>query len=131
MKLICTTANSTSSAGSHLTDRGVLQQWVQIHHMRPQDLRVILNTAAQVFPHVAFFQGPAQGLLIASPDPLECDARQVAASRTLRASASELGGLGIPSLWSLLGEMMLFDSSFRRATGALPGAGHLPADFVL
>ena len=113
----------------HLSDRGVLQQWVQIHHMRPQDLRVILNTAAQVFPHVAFFLGPEQGLLIASPGPLECDARQLAALEALPGVRDELGGLRIPSLWSLLGELMLFDSSFRAATGALPGARGLPEDF--
>jgi spermidine synthase len=115
---------------SHLAEHGVLQQWVQIHHMRPQDLGVILNTAAQVFAHVAFFQGPEQGLLIASPDPLECDARQVAALENIPGVRAELVGLGIPSLWSLLGEMMLFDSSFRRAADALAGAGGLPADFV-
>jgi spermidine synthase len=115
---------------SHLAERGVLQQWVQIHHMRPQDLRVILNTAAQVFAHVAFFLGPEQGLLIASPDPLECDARQVAAVENVPGVRPELVGLGIRSLWSLLGELMLFDSSFRQATGALPGGHGLPADFV-
>ena len=78
---------------SHLSDRGVLQQWVQIHHMRPQDLMVILNTAARVFPHVAFFLGPEQGLLIASPGPLECDARQVAALEALPGVHHELAAL--------------------------------------
>jgi spermidine synthase len=115
---------------AHLTERGVLQQWVQIHHMRPQDLRVILNTAAQVFPHLAFFLGPEQGLLIASPGPLECDARQLSAVEALPGVRDELGSLRIPSLWSLLGELMLFDSSFRAATGALPRARGLPEDFA-
>jgi spermidine synthase len=115
---------------AHLTEGGVLQQWVQIHHMRPQDLLVILNTAAQVFPHVAFFLGEEQGLLIASPGPLECDARQVAALDNLPGVAKELAALDIPSLWSLLGELMLYDSSFREATGVLHRVSGLPADFV-
>jgi spermidine synthase len=115
---------------SHLAEHGVLQQWVQIHHMRPQDLRVILQTAAQVFAHLAFFQGPEQGLLIASPDALECDARQVAALENIPAVRRELADQGIPSLWSLLGELRLFDSSFRQATEALPGPRGLPADFA-
>jgi spermidine synthase len=115
---------------SHLAEHGVLQQWVQIHHMRPQDLRVILNTAAQVFAHVALFLGPEQGLLIASPDALECDARQVAALEDIPAVRKELADLGIPSLWSLLGELRLFDSSFRQATRAMPAARGLPADFA-
>ncbi|MFZ0961840.1 MAG: fused MFS/spermidine synthase [Terriglobia bacterium] len=115
---------------SHLGDRGVLQQWVQIHHMRPQTLRVILTTAAQVFPHVAFFAGTHQGLLIASPGPLECDTRQVAALDALPAVRLELRKLGIPSLWPLLGELVLFDSSFRAATDALPRASGIPQDFA-
>jgi spermidine synthase len=43
---------------ARLKEHGVLQQWVQIHHMRTQDFLVILNTVARVFPHVAFFLGP-------------------------------------------------------------------------
>jgi spermidine synthase len=115
---------------SRLSDRGVLQQWVQIHHMRPQDLLVILNTAARVFPHVAFFLGPEQGLLIASPDPLECDARQVAALEALPGVRHELAALSFPSLWTMLGELILFDSSFREATSILPRMSSLPADFT-
>ena len=115
---------------AHLSERGVLQQWVQIHHMRPQDLMVILNTAARVFPHVAFFLGPEQGLLIASPGPLECDARQLAALEALPGVQRELGALKIPSLWSMLGELILIDSSFRQATSTLPRLRGLPADFV-
>jgi spermidine synthase len=114
----------------HLGERGVLQQWVQIHHMRPQDLMVILNTAARVFPHVAFFLGPEQGLLIASPGPLECDARQLAGLEALPGVHRELAALNIPSLWSMLGELILIDSSFREATSTLPRLSSLPADFV-
>jgi spermidine synthase len=54
-------------------DTGVLQQWVQLHHMRRQDLLVILNTARSVFPHMAFFFGGRQGYLVASCSPLVVD----------------------------------------------------------
>jgi len=113
-----------------LSERGVLQQWVQIHHMRPRDLLVILNTAARVFPHVAFFLGPEQGLLIASPGPLECDARQVAAWEALPGVQHALTALKIPSLWSMLGELMVIDTSFREVTALLPSLSNLPADFA-
>ena len=29
---------------------GVLQQWVAIHHLRQQELFLVLNTATKVFP---------------------------------------------------------------------------------
>lgn len=117
---------------SHLTDHGVLQQWVALHHLRNQDLLVLLNTAAQVFPHVAFFQSAEQshGLLIASSSPLELDYRLIAGFDQDSFGHQELKVLGVPSAWSLLGEMVLYDGSFRRATASLPRVAGLRADFV-
>jgi hypothetical protein len=46
---------------------------------------------------------------------------------------NESGGLkalGVPSTWSLLGEMVLYDSSFRRATASLPRISGLRPDFA-
>ncbi len=103
-----------------LTERGVLQQWVQIHHMRTRDLLVILNTASEVFPHVAFFLGPVQGLLIASASPLECDYAQIEAFDADPKVREALQSLRIPSLASLLGEMVLYGDSLRLALASLP-----------
>ena len=102
---------------SHLAEQGVLQQWVAIHHLRTQDLLVLLNTAAQVFPHVAFFQSPEQshGLLIASSEPLQVDYRQVSKLDANPGVGKDLEALGVPSMWSLLGELVLYDHSFRQA----------------
>jgi len=115
---------------AHLSKQGVLQQWVAIHHLRTQDLLVILNTAAQVFPHVAFFLGPGHGLLIASPSPLECDYQQIQAFDDAPGVRRQLEALGIPSLWSLLGELVLYDRSFERAVSWLPHLTGLPGDFA-
>jgi spermidine synthase len=114
---------------SHLAEHGVLQQWVALHHLRTQDLLVVLNTAAQVFPHVAFFQASGHGLLIASSSPLEIDYRQVEGFDKDPRLGQELTALGIPSAWSLLGEMALFGSSFHRGISSLPSMTGLPADF--
>jgi len=115
---------------SRLTEQGVLQQWVQIHHMRTKDLLVILNTAAQVLPHVAFFLGPEQGLLIASSSPLECDYRHIEAFDSEPGVQKELATLGVPNLWSLLGELRLYDNTFREALAFLPRLSNLPQDFA-
>jgi spermidine synthase len=108
---------------------GVLQQWVQIHHMRPQDLLVVLNTAAQVFPHLALFLGPEQAVLVASSSPLECDYRQINALSNPRVR-QELDVLGLPSLSCLLGEMALYGDSFQKAVAQLPRLSGLPANFA-
>ena len=114
----------------HLTSAGVLQQWVQVHHMRLQDLLVILNTAAQVFPHVAFFMGHEQGLLIASSSKLRCDAQAIEGFDAEPAIRRELDFIHVPSMMSLLGELMLYGPSMQRALSYLPKISGLPANFV-
>jgi spermidine synthase len=115
---------------ARLAPDGILQQWVQIHHMRPQDFLVILNTAAQVFPHAALFLGPEQGLLIASASPLGVDYRQLAKLDAEPGVRRELDVLGAPSLFTLLGEMALYGDSLLQAVSNLPRLSGLPADFA-
>ncbi len=58
---------------NHLSPNGILQQWVQLHHIDPLDVLTAINTMHQVFPHTAFFIRGGQGVLIGSPEPLEID----------------------------------------------------------
>ncbi|MFY9584175.1 MAG: fused MFS/spermidine synthase, partial [Candidatus Acidiferrales bacterium] len=115
---------------ARLTDSGVLQQWVQIHHLRTEDLLVLLNTAARVFPHVAFFVGPEHGVLLASAAPLECDYAQIERFDADAGIRRELDLLHVPSMASFLGEMMLYEESARQAIALLPRLSRHPADFV-
>ncbi|MHB8654276.1 MAG: fused MFS/spermidine synthase [Terriglobia bacterium] len=115
---------------THLTDQGVLQQWVQIHHMRTEDFLVILNTAARVFPHVAFFLGPEQGVLIASVSPLTVDYNHIQAFDADPRIQTEMKVLDIRSTATLLGELMLEGESMKRALSFLPSLSRLPADFA-
>ncbi|WP_437708987.1 fused MFS/spermidine synthase [Sorangium sp. So ce448] len=57
-------------ARSRLAEGGVLQQWVQLHHIRRRELAVVVRTMRSAFPHVALFVGGAQGILVASGAPL-------------------------------------------------------------
>jgi spermidine synthase len=114
----------------HLSPGGVLQQWVQLHHMPLRNLLVILNTAARTFPHVALFVGQSQGMLLASNQPLRADdneLREWDRDPTLRQA---MDSIRVPVAESLLGDLTLYDDSLRNAVRALPEVGHLPADFV-
>jgi spermidine synthase len=115
---------------ARLREHGVLQQWVQIHHMRTQDLLVILNTAAHVFQHVAFFQGPEQGVLIASASPLECDYRLIEEFDNDLKVRQDLAAIGVPSMTSLLGELVLYGDSMNNALAYLPALSGRPANFA-
>ncbi|MFE8598621.1 fused MFS/spermidine synthase [Archangium violaceum] len=64
---------------NHLKPKGLLQQWVQLHHMTPRDLAVILQTVRQELPHVALFYGGRQGQIIASREPIVMDYARVRA----------------------------------------------------
>jgi spermidine synthase len=57
-------------AKSRLAKDGVLQQWVQLHHIGAREVAVIVRTLRSVFAHVALFEGGAQGILVASDTPL-------------------------------------------------------------
>ena len=117
---------------SHLTEHGVLQQWVALHHLRIQDLLVALNTAAQVFPHVALFQGENQGhaFLIASSAPLEIDYSTVAAFGANVELRKELNALGMQNAWPLLGELLLYGPGFHDAVASLHQMTSLRKDFA-
>ncbi len=88
------------------------------------------RTAARPFPHVAFFLRPEQGVFIAFPSPLSIDARQIQAFDANPRIQKEIKVLGVPSMATLLGELVLHGESMRRALSFLPSLSGLPADFA-
>lgn len=56
-----------------LAPDGVFQQWVQFHHIRLQDLYVVLNTVHQRFKYVGLWYSGGQGQIVASDQPLTLD----------------------------------------------------------
>jgi predicted membrane-bound spermidine synthase len=50
---------------AHLEPHGVLQQWVQLHHIRLADIATILASARAELPHVWLYVTGGQGILIA------------------------------------------------------------------
>ena len=65
--------------GERLAPGGVFQQWVQLHHIYPEDFGVILRTLRAEFRHVALFFGGGQGILVASQEPLRTSRAKLAA----------------------------------------------------
>jgi spermidine synthase len=62
----------------HLAERGIFQQWVQLHHVHRKDFATVVHTLRSVFPHVALFYGGGQGILVASMQPLLASESRVA-----------------------------------------------------
>lgn len=55
-------------ARTKLRKDGVLQQWVQLHHMAPTDLLTIVGTLRSEFSYVSLYVVGGQGILIATND---------------------------------------------------------------
>lgn len=53
-------------ANKRLLVNGVLQQWVQLHHMRPIDFLYILGSVRSVFKNVWIYASGGQGIIVAS-----------------------------------------------------------------
>ena len=56
-------------AKRRLTPEGVLQQWVQLHHIHPRDVLYILGSVRSEFRYVWIYEIGGQGIVIASNSP--------------------------------------------------------------
>jgi spermidine synthase len=106
-------------ARDRLAPGGVLQQWVQLHHIDRLDLLVLWNTMRRVFPHVSLWVRGGQGLLIASSEPQILDYAHVAEMNAAPAAAPLKARLAVPDFFSLLGGLALDDEAMDGALEAL------------
>lgn len=104
-----------------LTRGGVLQQWVQLHHITPRDFATILHTMRVHFEHMALFYGGGQGILVASQQPLEASEGRARSFEQTPRVADTLplvhgpgGEIVRRSLASLAGDALLVDTSLDR-----------------
>lgn len=56
-----------------LAEGGVLQQWIQLHHLELSEVRSILATLRRAFPFVALWYIGDQGIILASERPIALD----------------------------------------------------------
>lgn len=78
-------------ARKRLKPEGILQQWVQLHHIGPREIASILATPRSVFPYVSLWYYGRQGVLIASNHPMQLNPVMV---ERIQAAASSPAGAG-------------------------------------
>jgi spermidine synthase len=96
---------------ARLAAGGVLQQWVQFHHIRRRELASVLATVHSVFPHVALFAHGNQGIIVAGERPLVMS-RSRADALAARPSVSAL--LDGADLGDLAGDLLVTDDALDR-----------------
>jgi spermidine synthase len=87
---------------ARLAPGGVLQQWVQLHHIRRRELAAIVHTLRGTFGHVALFIGGEQGILVASDEPLVASGARLAELEKRPVLQMTLGGKKMPELFDEL-----------------------------
>ncbi len=99
-------------ARDRLSDGGVLQQWLQIHHISRRDLVTVIATMRSVFPHVTLWISGHQGVVIASMRPLTADLATFGNSK----AADLVTGSGLASPWAAFGHLYLTTDDIDRLT---------------
>lgn len=110
---------------SRLGGRGVLQQWVQLHHIRRRELAIIIHTLRGVFPHVALFVGGGQGILVASERPLTASEKQLETWSQVPTIARTLDGA---SLVSMLDDLVTSGAELDRFVSETEGGEESSTD---
>jgi spermidine synthase len=108
---------------SKLTDGGVMQQWVQLHHIGWRELAVTLHSVRSAFAHVALFVSGNQGIVVAAQRPLVASRAHLAELSDHPEVASTLGE--VSTLEELLGRILVSDAELDRfiADGMAQGSG--------
>lgn len=92
---------------ARLNPGGVLQQWVQLHHLTRRDLAVILQSIRAELPHLALFFSGGQGIVLASERPLTIDYPGLVHLSRALAGTSATAGLPAGDVLTLSGKLVL------------------------
>jgi spermidine synthase len=94
----------------NMTADGVLQQWIQLHHMTIDDIAVILRTIKNNFKYVQLWVPQRQGVIIASNRPLILMTERM---NELRKGFPAKHFL-LEEPWTILGELLLTNAQIDR-----------------
>lgn len=106
-------------AAAKLTSGGVLQQWLQIHHLSPREIGSVIASVSAVFPYVEFWVHGGQGIIVASREPLRLSADLIRRAATVPV----ISRLDEQFVDRVLGSRLLDSAGVRRLAEAVSHAG--------
>ncbi len=104
-----------------LAPGGIMCSWVQAYSMMSEDFRTIVNTFAQVFPHVSLWESVLGGdyFLVGSQSPPSMSFEELSGRIRDRELEVDLERIGVGSLEQILSSFVAADADLRRfADGA-------------
>lgn len=90
----------------HLTDDGVLVQWIHVYENRKELIQLVMRTMRDTFPHATTWLGPYDLVMVASRKPLNFDAQQLAARMARPDAKADLARVDIHDVFALLSKQV-------------------------
>ncbi len=106
----------------NLNKAGILQQWLQLHHISLQDIGVILKTLKENFKYVQLWLPSHQGIVIASDSPITYHSDQLKLNQNISKNV-----FFVEKPYTILGDILLdtagiasYIESLEQKKGLLP-----------
>ncbi|WP_141323703.1 fused MFS/spermidine synthase [Myxococcus sp. AB025B] len=90
----------------HLTDDGVLVQWIHTYESNDELIRLVVRTMRDTFPHATTWLGPQDLVMVASRKPLALDVERLARRMALPEVRKDLERVGLTDVFSLLSKQV-------------------------
>ena len=103
---------------------GMMAQWVPSHGLSVEEYRTIVRTFSQAFPHTSLWINQVYTILLATPQPLAIDMKDLAGKLALPAIAANLGKVELAAPVAFLGTIGLDE----RGVAGYAGEGHVNTD---
>jgi predicted membrane-bound spermidine synthase len=103
-----------------LNPGGVLQQWIQVHHISPLDLLTVIGSVRAQFPYVWFYMVGGQGVIVASEEnqpPLKQNALVIDSAAGMKQLLAVYGG----SVAGLGKDLLLGPEQVNALLNSVPG----------
>lgn len=104
----------------HLTDDGVLVQWIHTYESNRELVRLVMRTLHDTFPHATTWLGPEDLVMVASRKPLSFDAAAVAARMARPDVKADLARVEIHDLFGLLSKQVHTEAGQKDFAGEGP-----------
>ncbi|RKI74526.1 spermidine synthase [Corallococcus sp. AB049A] len=104
----------------HLTDDGVLVQWIHTYESNTELVKLVMRTLHDTFPHATTWLGPEDLVMVASRKPLSFDAAAVAARMARPEVKEDLARVEIHDLFGLLSKQVHTEEGQKAFAGEGP-----------
>jgi spermidine synthase len=90
----------------HLSDDGVLVQWIHVYENKQELIRLVMRTMRDTFPHATTWLGPYDLVMVASRKPLTFDAQRLAERMARPEVKADLARVDVHDVFALLSKQV-------------------------